>query len=68
MIEKQIEDLENLKEGLVRGIIIGASERVIDSAIDTIKVLSAKVQAQNLHDGWHIVADGDLPTKPYKGE
>lgn len=57
MISKQIDDLEKLRSTLHPSWF-----STVDSAIDTIKALSAKIQAQNLHDGW-ILCEDMMPTE-----
>lgn len=51
MISEQIADLELCKEHWGEPENVDLARQIIDDAIDTIKALSAKVQAQNLHDG-----------------
>lgn len=50
-IEKQLNDLELLRDSLLLRDNHTARKTVCE-AIDTIKALSDKLEAQKLHDGW----------------
>lgn len=52
-----IGDRDNEKLGEAYQII----SRVVEDSIKMIRFLSAKLSESVLNDGWHVVADGDLP-------
>lgn len=71
MISNQIKDLKWLRDTLKKGKKVPefyeSQWQIIDGAIDTIQTLSAKVRANNLHDGW-IPCNERLPKKPECGD
>jgi len=75
MIEKQIDELKSLSNNLRYSYGYKSDSDLVDDAIETIQLLSAKLHEQNCHGGWipcdekmpeeHVESDGYVePSKP----